>query len=187
MVWAELVVGNWRDAHRRSGTAVPRADSAPGRVLPSGARCHHQASLGRRDQRCRDRERGLRGSTRSPGEDLVLSCSCPYFESDGPCKHLWAMALAADERTLDTLTTAGQHHMMGKVVAVVRDQVLRAGLWSVGRIGTYSPGWTRTSSTNRIACRPIPPSSRRVRSGSSSSSRSFDRGSRFRFRKRAYR
>src|SRR5665213_343302 len=34
------------------------------------------------------------------GRTLVLSCSCPYFESDGPCKHLWAMALAADERRL---------------------------------------------------------------------------------------
>jgi hypothetical protein len=28
--------------------------------------------------------------------------------------------------TLDTLTTAGQHHVIGKVVAVVRDQVQRA-------------------------------------------------------------
>jgi hypothetical protein len=31
---------------------------------------------------------------------LVLSCSCPAFEIDGPCKHLWATALEADERQL---------------------------------------------------------------------------------------
>ena len=31
---------------------------------------------------------------------LVLSCSCPAFEIDGPCKHLWATALVADERRL---------------------------------------------------------------------------------------
>ena len=31
---------------------------------------------------------------------LVLSCSCAAFASDGPCKHLWATALAADERRL---------------------------------------------------------------------------------------
>src|SRR6266498_2008571 len=31
---------------------------------------------------------------------LVLSCSCPAFERDGPCKHLWATALVADERRM---------------------------------------------------------------------------------------
>jgi superfamily II DNA or RNA helicase len=30
--------------------------------------------------------------------ELTLSCSCPYFESDGPCKHLWATVLAAEAR-----------------------------------------------------------------------------------------
>ena len=30
--------------------------------------------------------------------DLSLFCSCPYFESDGPCKHLWATVLAAEAR-----------------------------------------------------------------------------------------
>jgi hypothetical protein len=30
--------------------------------------------------------------------DLYLDCSCPYFESDGPCKHLWAAILAAQTR-----------------------------------------------------------------------------------------
>src|ERR1044072_5803986 len=28
---------------------------------------------------------------------LGLSCSCPAFDNDGPCKHLWATALEADE------------------------------------------------------------------------------------------
>jgi superfamily II DNA or RNA helicase len=31
---------------------------------------------------------------------LLLFCSCPYFFSDGPCKHLWAAALAADKAGL---------------------------------------------------------------------------------------
>src|SRR5437016_3039368 len=31
-------------------------------------------------------------------QDSVLSawCDCPYFESNGPCKHLWATILAAE-------------------------------------------------------------------------------------------
>ena len=28
---------------------------------------------------------------------LLLFCSCPFFDSDGPCKHLWATVLAADK------------------------------------------------------------------------------------------
>src|SRR5437773_7630212 len=32
------------------------------------------------------------------GRTLRLGCSCPYFNSSGPCKHLWAAALAADAR-----------------------------------------------------------------------------------------
>ena len=30
------------------------------------------------------------------GPRLTLSCDCPYFQTDGPCKHLWATILAAD-------------------------------------------------------------------------------------------
>jgi len=29
---------------------------------------------------------------------LYAVCDCPYFESDGPCKHLWATILAAESR-----------------------------------------------------------------------------------------
>jgi superfamily II DNA or RNA helicase len=28
---------------------------------------------------------------------LQLSCECPFFDSSGPCKHLWATVLAADQ------------------------------------------------------------------------------------------
>src|SRR5262245_24721265 len=28
---------------------------------------------------------------------IHIYCSCPYFESGGPCKHIWAVILAADE------------------------------------------------------------------------------------------
>ena len=34
------------------------------------------------------------------GRTLVLSCSCPAFDNDGPCKHLWATALVAAERRM---------------------------------------------------------------------------------------
>src|SRR5580700_11998239 len=27
---------------------------------------------------------------------LYAMCDCPFFESDGPCKHLWATILAAE-------------------------------------------------------------------------------------------
>ncbi len=30
--------------------------------------------------------------------ELSLYCSCPYFDTDGPCKHLWAAVLAAQDR-----------------------------------------------------------------------------------------
>jgi len=32
------------------------------------------------------------------GQDLSLYCECPYFESDGPCKHLWATVLMAESK-----------------------------------------------------------------------------------------
>lgn len=39
----------------------------------------------------------------------------------------WQVSVLGDMvATLGTLTTAGQHHVIGKVVAVVRDQVRRA-------------------------------------------------------------
>jgi hypothetical protein len=28
-------------------------------------------------------------------DDVLVSCDCPYFDSDGPCKHIWATLLAA--------------------------------------------------------------------------------------------
>ena len=34
------------------------------------------------------------------GGDLSLCCECPYFESAGPCKHLWATVLMAESRGL---------------------------------------------------------------------------------------
>ena len=33
-------------------------------------------------------------------ENLWTSCSCPYFDEHGPCKHLWAVLLEADRKTL---------------------------------------------------------------------------------------
>ncbi|MBK9964795.1 MAG: SWIM zinc finger family protein [Holophagales bacterium] len=30
------------------------------------------------------------------GDEVELSCTCPYFEGDGACKHLWAVLLFAE-------------------------------------------------------------------------------------------
>jgi len=36
-------------------------------------------------------------------EVVRVSCTCPYYESEGPCKHIWASLLAATDRNyLDT-------------------------------------------------------------------------------------
>ena len=39
------------------------------------------------------------------GHLLTLFCDCPYFETVGPCKHLWATILAADARDYLTAIT----------------------------------------------------------------------------------
>jgi len=45
-----------------------------------------------------------------------------------PASLSWQVSVLGDMvATLDTLTRAGQQHVIGKVVAVVRDQVRRAG------------------------------------------------------------
>jgi hypothetical protein len=36
------------------------------------------------------------------GRIISLSCECPYFAGDGPCKHLWASVLEAERRGLLT-------------------------------------------------------------------------------------
>src|SRR5438128_2523416 len=28
--------------------------------------------------------------------EIKVSCTCPYFETAGPCKHIWATLLASD-------------------------------------------------------------------------------------------
>ena len=37
-------------------------------------------------------------SLRWENGDLTAFCQCPYFDSNGACKHLWATILAADAR-----------------------------------------------------------------------------------------
>src|SRR6266481_2169697 len=32
------------------------------------------------------------------GDTLLATCDCPYFDSEGACKHLWATILAAEAR-----------------------------------------------------------------------------------------
>ena len=50
-----------------------------------------------------------------------------HLQTDDRASLSWQVSVLGDMvATLDTLTTAGQHHVIGKVVAVVRDQVQRA-------------------------------------------------------------
>src|SRR5580698_1076653 len=49
------------------------------------------------------------------------------LQADDRASFSWQVSVLGDMvATLDTLTTAGQQHVIGKVVAVVRDQVQRA-------------------------------------------------------------
>lgn len=51
-------------------------------------------------------EATIRGSQRYPVDlwwapgSLKVSCECPYYESNGPCKHIWATILTAEARDL---------------------------------------------------------------------------------------
>ena len=51
-----------------------------------------QTAVEARVQGARDYQVALRWD----GEQLNVRCSCPYFESSGPCKHLWAVVLEAE-------------------------------------------------------------------------------------------
>jgi uncharacterized Zn finger protein len=44
---------------------------------------------------------------------LKVNCTCEYFESSGPCKHIWATLLAADEQTFlsDAANARGPIHL----------------------------------------------------------------------------
>ncbi len=46
---------------------------------------------------------------------LTLSCNCPYFSSEGPCKHLWATILTAEAKNYLS------------AVAAVKDLIIDAG------------------------------------------------------------
>ncbi|MFN0088238.1 MAG: SNF2-related protein [Blastocatellia bacterium] len=32
------------------------------------------------------------------GDEIIAYCECPHFQTEGPCKHLWAVVLTADEK-----------------------------------------------------------------------------------------
>jgi superfamily II DNA or RNA helicase len=78
-------------------------------------------------------EAAIRGSQQygvelswEPGA-LSVRCDCPYFESNGPCKHLWATILTAESRgfltsaaadnalTLDDALDADAPHLSGDI------------------------------------------------------------------------
>src|SRR5204862_3321400 len=70
---------------RRRGEACQRADAVT--VTYATARAIRAVALGTEEY-----------DVRIAVDDgtLALSCSCPAFERDGPCKHLCATALVAD-------------------------------------------------------------------------------------------
>ncbi|MBL8176846.1 MAG: DEAD/DEAH box helicase [Bryobacterales bacterium] len=53
-------------------------------------------------------------SLQRSSEVVRVSCTCPYYMSDGPCKHIWAALLAAADRNY--LDAAG-----GKTARIVED------------------------------------------------------------------
>ena len=75
------------EAVRRRGEACQRADLV--RIKQASETVIRAVAIG---TYVYDVRIGVDGST------LVLSCSCPAFDDDGPCKHLWATALVAAER-----------------------------------------------------------------------------------------
>jgi superfamily II DNA or RNA helicase len=42
-------------------------------------------------------------------EELLVGCECPFYEDRGPCKHLWATILAADQRGALTDASAARN------------------------------------------------------------------------------
>ena len=57
----------------------------------------------------------------------VPAIPADLLRTDDRASLLWQVSVLGDMvATLDTLTTAGQHHVIGKVVAIIRDQVQRA-------------------------------------------------------------
>ena len=89
----------------------------------------------------------------------------------------WQVSVLGDMvATLDTLTAAGQQHVMGKVLAVVRDQVQRAAPMVSRREREILAGLVQEMEheSDRVSPR-ISRCSRHVPNGCSGCSRSFDR------------
>ncbi len=61
-------------------------------------------------------------SLQRSNEVVRVSCTCPYYESDGPCKHIWAALLAATDRNY-----LGSPSIEGKPARIVEDWEMPAG------------------------------------------------------------
>ena len=54
-------------------------------------------------------------------DDLEVSCTCPYFQDMGPCKHLFAAVLEADQRAVLTDALAVNHLNLEELGAELDD------------------------------------------------------------------
>ncbi len=59
-----------------------------------------------------------------PGE-ITVECDCPYFESNGPCKHLWAAVLTAESRGFLSSAAADDELVLDDVMSVGSNFELR--------------------------------------------------------------
>ena len=87
-------------------------------------------------------------------------CSCPYFESVGPCKHIWAVVLAVDvsghrEVALDVPLTAA---MLQSVAAQIpgAESIEMATPYGVIKLGEYARS-NDTRGADGVAARKKPP------------------------------
>jgi hypothetical protein len=83
----EDLAGEFPEQIRRRGAGCHRAGVVS--IVAHSATRIRAVALGTHDYSVR---------IEAQGRTLVLGCSCPYFEDQGPCKHLWATALLANHR-----------------------------------------------------------------------------------------
>ena len=85
----EDIAGEFPEQIRRRGAGCHRAGVV--NIVAHSATGIRAVAIGTHDYSVR---------IEAQGRTLVLGCSCPYFEDQGPCKHIWATALLANHRKL---------------------------------------------------------------------------------------
>jgi superfamily II DNA or RNA helicase len=70
-------------------------------------------------------------------DQLRVSCTCPYFSDRAtPCKHLWALAIVADQR--DLLTNVPEHAQLVIDIDDLEDHALNSDVEGLEPFGDYA-------------------------------------------------